>query len=317
MRALVTGSGGFAGSHLIDHLRAQPGLEVFGVVNHPRPVLPANTLVADLLDESATRRVLDEVRPDFVFHLAAQAAVQLSWSDARGTLVNNIVAQLSVIEGVLAAGLRPRMLIVGSADEYGSVLPHELPVNESQALRPNSPYGVSKVAQDMMGYQYFLSHRLPIIRVRPFNHIGPGQSDSFAASSFAKQIAEVEAGKREPVLYVGNLGAKRDFTDVRDMVRAYWLLLRDGTPGEVYNAGSGRSVPIRMVLDLLLAQSDATIEVRSDPARMRPSDTPELVCDYTKLKRATGWEPEIPLERTLRDLLNYWRERVALEDSER
>jgi GDP-4-dehydro-6-deoxy-D-mannose reductase len=197
MRALITGSSGFVGAHLMDHLRAQPGLEVFGVVGPKGGVLPADGFMVDLRDPGPVKDLVRDVRPDLVFHLAAQAAVHLSWQNAGETLVNNVLAQLHVIEAVLAAGLRPRMLVVGSADEYGLVQPEELPIRETNPLRPNSPYAVSKVAQDMLGYQFFLSHGLPVFRVRPFNHTGPGQSDNFVASSFARQIAEIEAGLRE------------------------------------------------------------------------------------------------------------------------
>ncbi|MHB1416902.1 MAG: GDP-mannose 4,6-dehydratase [Chloroflexota bacterium] len=311
MRALVTGISGFAGLHLANHLRARPGLEVFGVVRRERSDPPRETYAADLCDDQAVRHLVEDIRPDLVFHLAAQAAVQVSWAKPRDTLVNNLVGELNLIQAILSVGLSPRMLVVGSADEYGLVSPDELPVRETNELRPNSPYAVSKVAQDMLAYQYFLSHRLPIVRVRPFNHIGPGQSDLFASASFARQIAEIELGRREGVLLVGNLEAKRDFTDVRDIVRGYSLLLERGVPGEVYNLGSGRSVSVRYILDTLLAHSRAEIRVETDPSRLRPSDVPELVCDYGKAAAATGWQPAIPLERTLKDLLNYWRERLS------
>lgn len=310
MRALITGSGGFAGGHLADHLRARPGLEVFGIVRHGESVRDDRTYALDLAEADHVRPVLRDVRPDLVFHLAAQAAVQLSWSQPRETLVTNIVLQLNLLEGILSTGLHPRVLVVGSADEYGIVLPSELPISEHNPLRPNSPYAVSKVAQDMLGYQYFLSHRLHVVRVRPFNHIGPGQSDLFATASFARQIAEIESGQHEPTLQVGNLTPKRDFTDVRDIVRGYRLLVERGLPGEVYNLGSGRSVAMSEVLHTLLGLSRANIQIREDPARMRPADNAELVCDFAKAKTATGWEPRIPLEKTLKDVLNYWRERV-------
>ena len=232
MRALITGSCGFVGAHLVNHLRAQPGLEVFGVARGSRTGLPERTFTVDLTDDGAVANLIRDVRPDLVFHLAAQAAVPVSFGSPRDTLVNNIVGQLNLTEAILASGLRPRMLVVGSADEYGVVRPEELPIREDNPLRPNSPYAVSKVAQDMLGYQYFASHGLHIVRVRPFNHIGPGQSDLFASASFARQIAEIEAGLREPVLLVGNLQAKRDFTDVRDIVVAYRLLLERGVAGE-------------------------------------------------------------------------------------
>jgi GDP-4-dehydro-6-deoxy-D-mannose reductase len=311
MRALVTGSGGFVGGHLIDHLLAKPGLEVIGVDVGPPRSTAFPTYAVDLCDADAASGLVRDIRPDLVFHLAAQAAVQVAWSDRGRTLVNNLLAQMYLIEAVLAANLRPRMLVVGSADEYGLVRPDELPVKETNPLRPNSPYAVSKIGQDMMAYQYFLSHNLPIVRVRPFNHFGPGQSDLFVAAAFAKQISEIERGLREPVLSVGNLAAKRDFTDVRDIVRAYWLLTQAGTAGEVYNLGSGRPLAISDLLDRLLALSSARIEVRTDAARLRPSDIPVLVCDYGKAEAEIGWRPTIPLEQTLQDILDYWRVRTG------
>jgi len=204
----------------------------------------------------------------------------------------------------------PRILVVGSADEYGIVLPEELPISETNPLRPNSPYAVSKVAQDMLGYQYYASHKLPVVRVRPFNHIGPGQSAAFVTADFAKQIAEVEAGLREPVMRVGNLGARRDFSDVRDIIHGYYLALSEGEPGEVYNLGAERSYSIRQVLDGLLALSETRVAVEQDPKRLRPSDVPEILADCTRFRSRTGWRAEIPLERSLEDILNYWRSRI-------
>ncbi|MHB1131316.1 MAG: GDP-mannose 4,6-dehydratase [Chloroflexota bacterium] len=312
MRALVTGSNGFVGTHLINHLLAQRGLEVIGVDLKVRADAPFTSLVADLTNADQMAALAAEVRPDFVFHLAAQAAVQVSWSDRGQTVVNNLLAQMYLCDALLSAGLRPRVLVIGSSDEYGLVRPEELPVREDNPLRPNSPYAVSKIGQDMLAYQYFASHALPTVRVRPFNHLGPGQSDLFVAASFAKQIAEIEAGMREPVLLVGNLTAKRDFTDVRDVVRAYSLLAQQGTPGEVYNLGSGRSLAISELLAQLLGRSTVRIEVRTDPARLRPSDIPDLYCDYGKAEREIGWRPLIPLASTLDDVLDYWRTRIGV-----
>lgn len=311
MRALVTGSNGFVGGHLTNYLLAQPSLEVIGVDVGPARNVTFPTYSVDLCDAEGVGGLVHDIRPDLVFHLAAQAAVQVAWSDRGRTVVNNLLAQMYLIEALLAANLRPRMLVVGSADEYGLVRPDELPVKETNPLRPNSPYAVSKIGQDMMGYQYYLSHNMPIVRVRPFNHFGPGQSDLFVAASFAKQIAEIERGLREPVLSVGNMAAKRDFTDVRDIVRAYWMLARTGTPGEVYNLGSGRPLAISYLLERLLALSSVHIEVSIDAARLRPSDIPELVCDYGKAEAEVGWRPTIPLEQTLQDLLDYWRVRTG------
>ena len=190
------------------------------------------------------------------------------------------------------------------------VYPDEVPIKETNPLRPLSPYAVSKVAQDLMGYQYFQSYGIKAIRTRAFNHTGPRRGHVFVTSNFAKQIAEIEAGKKEPIISVGNLDAKRDFTDVRDTVRAYWLAAEKGEPGEVYNIASNRTITIQALLDNLLALSDKKIDVRQDPDRMRPSDVEILWGDASKLEKATGWKPEIPFEKTLEDTLNWWRERV-------
>jgi GDP-4-dehydro-6-deoxy-D-mannose reductase len=212
-------------------------------------------------------------------------------------------------------GLKARILVVGSNEEYGLVGEDELPIKEANPLRPTSPYAVSKVAQDMLGLQYHLSHGLQTIRVRPFNHIGPRQSEQFVAPAFAKQIAEIEAGIRPPVVKVGNLEARRDFTDVRDIVRAYYLIITKGKQGEVYNIGSGVPRSIRELLNTLLSFSEAEIEVKQDPSLLRPLDVPVSYCDYGKLKECTGWEPTIPFEESLKEVLNYWRMRVKSQKS--
>jgi GDP-4-dehydro-6-deoxy-D-mannose reductase len=263
-----------------------------------------------LLDLQALKELFAATRPDYVFHLAAQAFVPASWADPWSTLENNMRGQLNVLLAAIALGTEPRVLVVGSADEYGIVGAGELPIKETNPLRPNSPYAVSKVAQDMLGYQYYASHKLPVVRVRPFNHIGPGQSPAFVASDFAKQIAEAETGLREPVMQVGNLDARRDFSDVRDIVRAYYLAISQGEAGEVYNLGAERSYSIREVLKALLDLSTTPIKVEQDPTRLRPSDVPEIVSDCDKFRSLTGWQAEIPLEQSLSDILDWWRAQV-------
>ena len=205
------------------------------------------------------------------------------------------------------------VLVIGSSDEYGLVTPDDLPVAETTPLRPNNPYAVSKIAQDYLGYQYFLSHRLPVIRLRPFNHTGPRQSTGFVVPDFAKQIAEVEAGLRPPVLRVGSLAARRDFTDVRDIVRGYEMVARLGEPGEVYNLGSGRAYAIEDILAMLLEMSRVPVRVERDPGRFRPSDIPAVVSDCTKVRERTGWAPKMPISQTLREVLEYWRPRVKVD----
>ena len=315
MRALITGLSGFAGSHLAEYLLRQPDVEVSGVVFGP--VNQAEHLLdrvqahqIDLTDEHATRRVLSETRPDYIFHLAGQAFVPASWADPWQTLANNIRAQVNLLHGLVQLESAPRFLAIGSNEEYGRVSPDRLPIDEATPLRPNSPYGVSKITQDYLGLQYFISHQLPIVRVRPFNHIGPRQDARFFAADFARQIAEAEAGKREPVIRVGNLDSQRDFTDVRDMVRGYVLALERGEPGEVYNIGSGQPRSVRELLDGFLKWAKVECKVEVDPARLRPSDTPVSYCDARKFQKQTGWSPQIPIEETLRDILDDARERV-------
>ena len=263
-----------------------------------------------LLDLPALKELFAAAKPDYVFHLAAQAFVPASWSDPWSTLENNIRGQLNVLLASIDLGTMPRILVVGSADEYGMVNPAELPIRETNLLRPNSPYAVSKVAQDMLGYQYYASHKLPVVRVRPFNHIGPGQSPSFVTSDFAKQIAEAEAGLHPPVMRVGNLEARRDFSDVRDIVRGYFLAISQGEAGEVYNLGSERSYSIGEVLETLLSASSIQMKVEPDAARLRPSDISVIVADCCKFRSRTGWRAEIPLEQSLQDILDYWRGQV-------
>ncbi len=200
--------------------------------------------------------------------------------------------------------------MAGSSEEYGLVTPDELPMKETNSLRPLSPYAVSKVAQDLLAWQYFKSYSLKTVRTRGFNHTGPRRGEVFICSTFAKQIAEIEKGKREPVIYVGNLEAKRDFTDVRDIARAYWLTLEKGIEGEVYNIGTGKAYAMKDVLDMLLSLSKANVKVEVDPQRLRPSDVPILISDSSKFVKQTGWKPEIPFRDSLQDLLNYWRERI-------
>jgi GDP-4-dehydro-6-deoxy-D-mannose reductase len=313
-RVLITGATGFVGGHLAEHLAAIGGLEVHGLGRRAPERLPALPLArlhfADLADRERAREVVLEARPELVFHLAGQASIPAAWADPAGTFLANVVGEINLLDALVELAPGARVLVVGSSDEYGLVRPDELPIGESQPFRPTSPYGVSKISQEMLGYQYFLSRGLAVVRVRAFNHFGPRQRDAFVASAFARQVAEAEAGLIEPVLRVGNLAARRDFTDVRDVVRAYWLALTQGEPGEVYNVGSGRAVAIQSLLDTLVEMSRARLRVEPDPARLRPADVPVIYASVAKLAARTGWLPEIPLERTLRDTLEDWRARV-------
>lgn len=311
MRVLITGAAGFVGRHLTALLARNRDWELFGVESRPGASIPdLRMVVCDLRDEALTRSLVRDCRPDYIFHLAAQANVPIAVASPSDTLINNAVAQINVLEACRAASLDPVILVVSSAEVYGAAAPEDLPLTQQQPFRPTNPYAVSKVAQDMLGLQYFLSYGMRIIRVRPFNHIGPGQSDHFVVSSFARQIAEIEAGLAEPVVRVGNLDAQRDFLDVRDVVRSYELVTRPEFAGEVFNVASGIPRSIRSILDGLVTLSSAEIAIQEDPARLRPSDVPVLIGDAGKLIRRTGWRPEIPIEQSLADTLDFWRERV-------
>lgn len=313
MRILITGVGGFVGKHLSAHLRtALPDVELHGTILDDSQRTPEGVSghALDLKDESAVCALLEKVKPDHIYHLAAQASPRRSFVIPWDTLENNIRAQLNLILGCLSLNLRPRLLVISSAEIYGPVPSESLPIREEQTLRPTNPYGVSKVTQDLLGLQYYLSHKLPILRTRPFNHFGPGQSEGFVAVDFAIQVARIEAGLQQPILEVGNLSAQRDFTDVRDVVRAYRLIMEQGTPGDVYNIASGRVYSIQYLLDTLLSHSRVPIEVRTDPARMMPADIPIIQGDARKLMEQTGWHCEVPFEQTLLDVLNDCRTRV-------
>ncbi len=314
MRALITGVAGFVGGHLAETILAQPGWEVWGslIAETDRPlVVPGvQAITADLREPEQARVLVEAARPDAVYHLAAQAYVPQAWADPWGTYHTNIRGQLNLLEALDRAKLHARVIVVSSNEVYGLARPEDLPLHENSPLRPNNPYSVSKLAQDFMGLQYFLDRKMPVIRVRPFNHIGPRQNERFVAPSFAKQIVEIERGRREPVLRLGNMSAQRDFSDVRDITRAYVLAMEQGEPGEVYNIGSGKPRSVREMLDIMLAQSTVKIAEEIDPAKLRPSDTPITYCDPTKFKRQTGWAPQISFEQTCVDILNDWRQRA-------
>jgi len=315
-RVLITGVTGFAGSHLADYLLTRDDCEVYGIhrwrsrtenIEHLQGRI--TMMECDLRDAFSTRDTLERVRPDWIFHLAAQSFVPTSWTAPTESLTTNVVGQVNVFEAVRKLGMHCRIQLACSSEEYGLVHPDEVPIKETNPLRPLSPYAVSKVGQDLLGYQYWVSWKLDCVRTRGFNHEGPRRGPVFVASDFARQIADIEKGLRPPVVSVGNLDSRRDFTDVRDMVKAYWLALEKGRPGEVYNICSERDWSMREVLDMLLGMTNAKIEVRQDPARLRPSDVPVLLGDCSRFRNETGWKPEIPFEQTLRDMLDYWRAR--------
>jgi len=310
-RILITGITGFVGGHLLHALRSQGYDQLWGL---SRDAFEANPrfdgvimLQGDLCDQKQLTASLDTAKPDWIFHLAGQAVVAKSWKNPRETFSLNVDAQISLFESLRSLGLNPKILVVCSSEEYGLVKQEDLPVKETNPLQPLSPYAVSKVAQDLLAFQYFQSYGLRAVRVRAFNHTGPGRPKQYAISNFAYQIAQIEKGGIPPELLVGNLDVRRDYVDVRDMVNAYILALERGEDGDVYNISSGLPQSLHEILQTLLGLSDISIQIKVDPARFRPSDLPVIYGTSAKFHRLTGWEPRIPMRTTLQDLLDYWR----------
>lgn len=309
IRSLITGINGFAGTHLATHLQTR-GEEVVGLVRE-RGRGPADVVLveADLRDGAAVERAVRQAAPSRIYHLAALTEVRASFEAAVETFAVNAAGTLNLLEAARHHAPSARVLVVSSSEVYGRG-PHPGPIHESRPLEPESPYAASKAAADLLAYQYWRGWGLEVIRARPFHHTGPGQRPEFVWSSFAMQIAQAEAGLGPPVLRVGNLDVARDFTDVRDVARAYALLMERGAPGEVYNVCSGQASRLRDQLDVLLAQARCPVRVEVDPARLRPDDPPLIVGDPRKLQQATGWAPAIPIRQTLGDLLEWWRSRI-------
>ncbi|MEI8349148.1 MAG: GDP-mannose 4,6-dehydratase [Candidatus Omnitrophota bacterium] len=317
MKVLITGITGFVGSHFAEYLLKKGDIKIYGLVRWRSDIKNISHIKdkltlyeADIRDFMSVKSTIEKIMPDKIFHLAAQSFVGTSFNAPQETLTTNIIGELNIFEAVKALGINPPIQICGSSEEYGLVHKNELPIKETNPLRPLSPYAVSKVTQDLLGYQYFKSYGLNIIVTRAFNHTGRRRGEPFVSSNFSKQIAMIEKGKQDPVIHVGNLEAIRDFNDVRDVVRAYWSSLEKCRPGEVYNICSGKGYRIQEVLDILLSYTKVKVKIKQDPERMRPSDVPVLIGDCSKFKEETGWSPEIPFEKTLEDLLNYWRENV-------
>jgi GDP-4-dehydro-6-deoxy-D-mannose reductase len=315
LKALITGAGGFVGGHLCRYVLAHTDWELVGTV-YPQPVKsqPGEVRLRlqhlDLREPEGVQSLLEEARPDYIFHLAAQSIPAASFDNPWDTLETNIRSQLNVLHSARVLGLGARILVIGSNEEYGRPQEGDLPFTEESPLRPASPYAVSKVTQDLMGLQFHLAYGMGVVRMRPFNHTGPGQSPHFVVPAFASQIARIEAGLQEPVMRVGNLAASRDFSDVRDIVRGYHLAITRGEPGEVYNLASGQPHSISVLLEMLLSLTDTKIRVETDADRYRPVDVPVVYGSAEKFYQLTGWMPEFPFEQTLEDTLDYWREQV-------
>jgi GDP-4-dehydro-6-deoxy-D-mannose reductase len=320
MRILITGVTGFAGSHLAEFILANhPESEIIGTIRWRSPMenirhleSKVNLIETDLRDASSTKSLISSNKPNIIFHLAAQSFVPTSWSAPAETLTTNILSTLYILEAARSLAEPSKVLVACSSEEYGGVTPKDLPIAEDCPLRPLSPYAVSKVGQDMLSYQYYQSYKIPVIRTRAFNHTGPRRGKVFVSSNFAMQVVELEKGKRQDIS-VGNLESIRDFSDVRDVVRGYWLAVEKGVPGEVYNIASGVGVTVKDLLDLIISKSKLDpkkVKITPNADRMRPSDVPVLIGNSDKFRSATGWKNEIPLEKTIEDLIEYWRERI-------
>ena len=306
MKALITGVDGFVGKYLSEYLLKQK-YEVYGTtISEKYKNEKIKIYKMNLLDEKEVNKVIKMIKPDKIFHLAGQSAVGLSWEKPVLTVNINVNGTLNLLEAVRNYSKDSKILIVGSSDQYGPIKPEECPIKESKIQNPQSPYGVSKKAQEEMCKLYVNAYHTNIIMVRAFNHIGAGQSTNFVVADFASKIAQIEKGS-EPVLKVGNLESLRDFTDVRDIVRGYSLLLEKGKIGEIYNIGSGKEVKVSEILKKLVSMSKKEIKIEIDPNKFRPVDVPLVVCDNSKIKKDTGWETEFLINDTLEEVLEYWR----------
>ena len=311
MKALIIGAAGFVGNYLINHCKNDCGFEVAATkivsekfAREDVPVYDLNILVKEEIIA-----LLNQVRPDYIFHLAAQSSVAVSWKNPALTIDVNIKGSVNLLDAIRELDYKPRVLLVGSGEEYGHIREGECPITEENNTRPGNIYAATKACQNMIGKIYADAYQMDVVMVRAFNHIGPNQIPQFVVADFCKQVADIEKDLQEPVIRVGNLSARRDFTDVRDVVRAYALLVQKGTAGETYNVGSGNAPAIREILDKILAMSSAQITVETDPAKLRPVDVPIIVADTSKLREATGWKQTIPLEQTLKETLEYWRKK--------
>ncbi|MDE7313432.1 MAG: GDP-mannose 4,6-dehydratase [Eubacterium sp.] len=311
MRSLIIGGAGFVGSYLVRHLITL-GHEaaVTKMPTEEADLAGAAIYDLDILDKEAVVVLLDKVKPDLVFHLAAQSSVSMSWRNPQQTIDVNVRGSTNVLDALCSMGKKARILLVGSGEEYGQLLPEEIPVRETNLLRPANIYAATKACQNMIGRIYAKAYGMDIVMVRAFNHIGPNQSPIFAIADFCRQAVLIEAGMEEPILRVGNLEARRDFTDVRDVVRAYALLAEQGQAGETYNIGSGHAVSIADVLRIVLEQSTAMIRVEVDEKKLRPVDVPVMEANVCKVWNDIGWKSEIRLEQTIGDMMEYWRKMI-------
>lgn len=310
MKALIIGAAGFVGKYLLAHLSETYPWQLYATKLPQEDIQFDHATILDLniLEKEDILHTLKEIQPDYIFHLAAQSSVALSWKKPALTVDINIKGCLNLLDAIREADLSPKILLIGSGEEYGHISSENIPVSEGTLPRPGNIYAATKVCQNMIGSIYAQAYHMDVMLVRAFNHIGPEQAPAFVVSDFCKQVAEIEKGNSEPVIRVGNLSAKRDFTDVRDVVRAYGLLIQHGQAGETYNIGSGHAIAIQELLDRILQLSNSNITVETDVNKLRPVDVPIIEADISKLQACISWKPEIPLDQTLLETLNYWRQ---------
>ena len=313
MKALIIGASGFVGTYLVEEIRRSLFCEVITATSRETDTLGIGedkTVHLNILDRKQISDVLLSEKPDYIFHLAAQSSVALSWKNPKSTVDTNIIGAINLISAIKQSGYSPRVLIVGSGEEYGRVKETDIPIREKAVLAPCNVYAVTKVCQNMMASIYARAYGLQLVMTRSFNHIGPGQSPQFVVADFCSQAVKIEKGLQEPVFRVGNLSAKRDFTDVRDVVKAYCMLIQYGKPGETYNVGSGHAVAVQEILDIILSQTKAEVKVETDPSKLRPVDVPVIEADISKIYKDTGWKPEISPAQTITDIMQYWRNHI-------
>ncbi len=309
MKAIIIGAAGFVGPYLAEAIQDNLFCDVVAtkLENEKVDIPNAKIISLDILESIQIEKILFDERPDYVFHLAAQSSVSLSWKNPKRTVDVNVIGALNVLNTIRKLDYSPKVLMVGSGEEYGRVRPEDVPIKEDTDLCPGNVYAVTKSCQNMMATIYAKAYGMQLVMTRSFNHIGPKQIPQFVVADFCSQVAKIEKGLQKPVISVGNLSAKRDFTDVRDVVRAYCRLVLNGKKGETYNVGSGRAIAVEDILKVILSQSNSDIQVEIDPKKLRPVDVPVIEADISKIYKDTGWKPEIPLEKTILDTLNYWR----------
>ncbi len=315
MKAFIIGAGGFVGNHLIRHLEQQNFTVYKSYLDFEYAALAdkTNSFSMDIYNATQVADVLMQIKPDYIYHLAAQSSVGVSWQKPQLTFGVNCIGFINVLEAIRIQNLRTRVLAIGSSEEYGTVREEDNPISETLSAHPANPYAISKHSQALFADLYCKAHGLDIITVRAFNHIGPGQTEQFVLSDFCKRVVMIEHGDTEPVLYVGNLAAKRDFTDVRDIVRAYSLLMEKGVTNRLYNVGSGKAYLLRDLLDKILDMVSIKVDVVIDESKLRPIDIPIMQCNNARLFEDTGWQPQIDIAITIEDTLNYWRRQIGGE----